>query len=64
MSNRSKRISLDIPDDLYRRLEALAIAERRDIKPQLLLIVERACKQHEGRKRADETRKVINRLFK
>ena len=59
----NRRITLDIPADLYRRLEALAEAERRDLKPQLLIIIERSVKMHEGKKRSAETRRVVNRLF-
>lgn len=58
----SRRITLDIPADLYARLEALAAAERRELKPQLLLLIERGVKMHEGRKRAARTRTTINRL--
>jgi predicted DNA-binding protein len=59
----SKRITLELPLELYQRLEALAEAERRELKPQLLIIIERAVKMHEGKKRATETRKIVNRLF-
>jgi predicted transcriptional regulator len=59
----SKRITLEIPADLYQRLEALAEAERRELKPQLLMIIERAVKMHEGKQRSTETRKMVNRLF-
>lgn len=58
-----KRITVDLPVDLHQRLTALADAERRELKAQLLVIVERACKMHEGRKRAATSRRLINRIF-
>lgn len=60
----SKRITLDLPMALYTRLEALAEAERRELKAQLLVIVERAVKMHEGKKRSSETRRIVNSIFK
>lgn len=60
----TKRITIELPMALYARLEALAEAERRDLKPQLQVIIERAVKMHEGKKRSSETRRVINSIFK
>ena len=58
-----RRITLVIDDDLYRRLTALAEAERRELKPQLLVIIERAVKMAEGRKRSQSTRRLLNQVF-
>lgn len=62
-AEKGRRITIELPVELYNRLEALAIAERRELKPQLLIIIERAVKMHEGKKRAASTRTAINRLF-
>lgn len=59
----TRRIMLELPIDLFQRLERLADAERRELKQQLLIIVERAVKAHEGKKRAAVTRAAVNRLF-
>lgn len=59
----TRRITLELPIDLFGRLEQLAEAERRELKQQLLIIVERAVKAHEGKKRAAATRATVNRLF-
>lgn len=56
---KTKRITVDLPADLYERLAALAADERRELKPQLLVVIERACKLHEGRKRHQEWRKGV-----
>lgn len=60
----SRRVTLELPNDLYARLEALADAERRELKAQLLIIVERAVKMHEGKKRSTETRRIVNSIFR
>lgn len=59
----TRRITLELPAELFARLEALAAAERRELKPQVLILLERGCKMHEGRKRSASTRATINRLF-
>ncbi len=59
----AKRITLELPTDLYERLENLATAERRELKSQLLIIIERAVKMHEGRQRSAASRRMVNRIF-
>lgn len=56
---RNRRITLDLPEELYARLEAVAGDERRELKAQLVTIVERACKLHEGRKRHQAWRRGV-----
>jgi hypothetical protein len=59
----TKRLMLTVPADLYTRLEALAIEERRDLKAQALVILERAVKAVQGQKQARKRRESMKRRF-
>lgn len=52
------RVRLDVLIDqqLYAALESLAKDERREFDQQVLVILERAVKQHAGQKRAKQRR--------
>lgn len=61
---KTKRLTLELPDDLYNRIAAIAADERRELKPHLLVVIERACKMHEGRKRANQSRRDLQVFFR
>jgi metal-responsive CopG/Arc/MetJ family transcriptional regulator len=58
-TRRTKRITLELPADLYERLLAVAGDEKRELRAQLVVVVERAVKLHEGRKRSQEHRRAM-----
>lgn len=57
----TKRLTLTVPADLYASLEALATEERRDLKDQVLVIIERAVKAARGQKQARSRRESLKR---
>lgn len=52
------RLNTLIDNSLYDALEAMAGDERREFDQQVIIILERAVKQHIGQKRAAERRRI------